>query len=216
MALGVDKAELQRMEEEKDSTQKSLDICEQFLTLIDQSRSSLLGDSGPASKHYEETSSPVTPNLSWLVNAEGLNSTHKEVTSWKLRLLQHLFGVDKNIQGPKLYLPRLGNEKTPEQRAFQEDFSGTEALLEFCKKAEEDANKPRTHYFEDVSTGDNSRQAITTTLEDLISAKRIRSGNESYQALGQMSNESIQTFFDRAKPSSAKTDDQGIAKGKRA
>lgn len=214
MALGIDTAELQRMEEEKDSTQKSLDICEQFLTLIAKSRSSLLGDSELASKHFDQTSSSVAPNLSWLVNAEGLNSTHKEVTSWKLRLLQHLFGVGKNSQGPQLYLPRSGNEQTPEQQAFQEDFSGTEALLEFCKRAEEDANQPRTHYFEDVSTGDNSRQAITTTLEDLISAKRIKSGNGSYQALGQMSNESIQALFHRAEPSSANTDDQGIEKGK--
>lgn len=202
------------MEEEKDSTQKGLDICEQFLTLIDQSRSSLLGGLGLASNHFDQTSSSMAPNLSWLINAEGLNSTHKEVTSWKLQLLQHLFGVGKNIQRPQLYLPQSSNEKTPEQQTFQEEFRGTEALLEFCKQAEENANQPRTHYFEDVSTGDNSRQAITTTLKDLISAKRIKSGNGSYQALGQMSNESIQTVFRRAEPSSASTDDQGIAKGK--
>lgn len=87
--------------------------------------------------------------------------------------------------------------------------------MEFCKQAEEDANQPQTHYFEDVSTGDNSRQAIRTTLEDLISAKRIKSGNGSYQALGQMSNESIQALFHRANPSRANIDDQGIAKGRR-
>ena len=85
--------------------------------------------------------------------------------------------------------------------------------MEFCKQAEEDANQPQTHYFEDVSTGDNSRQAIRTTLEDLISAKRIKSGNGSYQALGQMSNEGIQALFHRANPSRANIDDQGIAKG---
>ena len=62
VALGIDTAELQRMEEEKDSTQKSLDICEQFLILIDQSRSSLLGDSGLTSKHFDQTSSSVAPN----------------------------------------------------------------------------------------------------------------------------------------------------------
>lgn len=189
------------MEEEKDSTQKGLDICEQFLTLIDQSRSTLLGDSGLAPNHFDQTPSSVAPNLSWLINAEGLNSTHKEITSWKLQLLQNLLGVGKNIQGPQpYYLPRSSNEQTPRQQTFQEDFSGTEALLEFCKRAEEDAKQPRTHYFEDVSTGDNSRQAIVTTLEDLISAKRIKSGDGSYQALGQMSNESVQTVFHRGGP----------------
>lgn len=40
---GIDTAELQLMEDEKNSTQKSLEICEQFLSLIDQSRPNLLG-----------------------------------------------------------------------------------------------------------------------------------------------------------------------------
>lgn len=208
VASGIDTVELRRMEEEKDSTQKSLDICERFLTLIDQSRTSLLGVLGFASEQSDQTPSSVAPNLSWLINAEGLNSTQKEVTSWKLRLLQHLFGIGKNIQGPRLDLPRSNNGQTSEQQAFQEEFSGTESLLEFCKQAEEEANHPGTHKFEDVSTGDNSRQVIATTLKDLISAKRIKSGHKSFQALGQMSNESIQTVFRRPEPSSAYTYDR--------
>ncbi|KAF9894402.1 hypothetical protein FE257_007905 [Aspergillus nanangensis] len=54
---------------------------------------------------------------------------------------------------------------------------------------------------EDITTGDDSRQVIATTLNDLISAKRIKSGHQSYQALGQMSNESIQAIFLRSEPS---------------
>ncbi|KAJ9481090.1 hypothetical protein VN97_g12416 [Penicillium thymicola] len=203
---GVDTAELQMMEDEKNSTQKSLDICEQFLTLIDQSRPSLLGDVERSSGSFDYMSSSVAPNLSWLINAEGLNSAHKEVTSWKLRLLQHLHGVGQNMRGQKRYLPSLDNEKTSEEQSFREELSGTETLLAFCKQAEEDANRPRTHFFEDVSTGDNSRQAIVTTLEDLISAKRIKSGNNSYQALGRMADESIQSFFSRPEPSASSND----------
>lgn len=93
-------------------------------------------------------------------------------------------------------------------QGFREELNRTEALLEFCKWAEEEVNRPRTHYFEDVSTGDNSQQAIITTLDDLISAKRIKSGNNSYQALGRMADESIQTFFRRPEPG-VSSDDQG-------
>ncbi|EPS26182.1 hypothetical protein PDE_01118 [Penicillium oxalicum 114-2] len=209
---GVEIAELQMMEDEKNSTQKSLDICEQFLTLIDQSRPSLLGDVGHLSGPLDYASSSAALPLSWLINAEGLNSAQKEVMSWKLRLLQHLYGIGGNIPGQQRYLPGSGNQQTPEQQIFREELSGTEALLAFCKQAEEEANHPRTHYFEDVSTGDNSRQAIVTSLEDLISAKRIKAGNGSYQALGMLSDESIQTFFRGSEPSGSYSNDQGMGK----
>lgn len=188
------------MEDEKNSTQKSLEICEQFLSLIDQSRPSLMGEVAHSSRPFDHSSSFFSPHMSWLINAEGLNSTYKELMSWKLRLLQHLHGVGRGTQGQQRYLPRSNNEQGSKQQFFREELSDTESLLNFCKKAEEEAKQPRTHYFEDVSTGDNSRQAIVTTLDDLISAKRIKSGDNSYQALGRMADESIQSFFNSAIP----------------
>ncbi|KAJ5569923.1 uncharacterized protein N7459_009353 [Penicillium hispanicum] len=192
---GYEPAELQMMEEETNSTQKSLDVCEQFLTLIDQSRFSLLQDTQHPSSLLNRRSSPVVPTLSWLINAEGLNSAQKEITSWKLRLMQHLYGAGRNMQGQQSRLPQLGTGQARDDQGFKDELHGTEELLEFCKRVGEEANQLRTHHFEDVSTGDYSRQAIVTTLEDLISAKRIKSGNHSYQALGRMADESIQSLF---------------------
>ncbi|KAJ5769000.1 hypothetical protein N7520_003559 [Penicillium odoratum] len=203
---GIDTVELQLMEEEKDSTQKSLEICEQFFSLINQSRPSLLGEVAHSLSPFDHMSGFFNPNVSSLINAEGLNSTYKEITSWKLRLLQHLHGVDRIVQGQQRNMPRLNTEPEPEEQNFREDLSGTESLLNFCKQVEEEAKHQRTHYFEDVSTGDNSRQAIVTTLEDLISAKRIKSGNNSYQALGRMADESIQSFFNSAMPNDGSND----------
>ncbi|KAJ5647174.1 hypothetical protein N7490_003546 [Penicillium lividum] len=187
---GIYTAELQLMEEEKNSTQKSLEICEVAHSL----------------SHFDHMSSFFNPNVSSLINAEGLNSTYKEITSWKLRLLQHLHGVDRIVQGQQRNMPRLSNEPEPEEQNFREELRGTESLLNFCKQVEEEAKQQRTHYFEDVSTGDNSRQAIVTTLEDLISAKRIKSGNNSYQALGRMADEGIQSFFNSAMPTDGSND----------
>lgn len=201
MGSFIDGAELQRMEEEKNSTQKSLDICHQFLSFITQTRSSLLGDSELALKDYDQDYSSTAPNLSWLINAEGLNSTYKEVVSWRLRLLQHLHEFGKNAHPTPVGLPQPNNRQSSKQQSFQEEYKDTEALLEFCQQAEEAANQTRTHHFEDITTGDDSRQVIATTLNDLISAKRIKSGHQSYQALGQMSNESIQAIFLRPEPS---------------
>jgi hypothetical protein len=202
---GIDTAELQLIEEEKDSTQKSLEICEQFFSLINQSRPSLLGEVAHSSSPFDQMPSFFNPTASSLINAEGLNSTSKEITSWKVRLLQHLHGVDRIVQGQQRSMPRLNNEPESEEQNFKEELSGTESLLNFCKQVEEEAKQQRTHFFEDVSTGDNSRQAIVTTFEDLISAKRIKSGNNSYQALGRMADESIQSFFNSAMPNDGST-----------
>lgn len=198
--LHLQDRDLQVMEDEKNSTQKSLEICEKFLALIDQSKPQLLGVDEQSSRISDHTSLPtvmtsrVAPNMPFLINSEGLFSAQKELTTWKLKLLQHLIGIDGNVQRQQRYLPGVENELHPEEENYQEEMSGTEALLGLCQKAEGEANQ-RTHFFEDVSTGNNSRQAIVTTLDDLISAKRIKSGDSSFQALGKMSDESIQSFF---------------------
>ncbi|KAJ5466541.1 hypothetical protein N7539_009497 [Penicillium diatomitis] len=148
------------MEDEKNSTQKSLEIREQFLSLVDQTRPTLLGEVSNSSRLFDQASPFRNHNGSWMINAEGLNSTCKEITSWKLRLLQHLYGLDRNVQGQQRYLPYLNNDQESEEQSFREELSGTETLLNFCKRIEEEeANRPRTHYFEDVTTGDNSRQS---------------------------------------------------------
>lgn len=60
----IDIAGLQRMEEEKDSTQKSLEICDQFLSLIDESRSSSFGDLEIAAKELDRRCFPANPSWS--------------------------------------------------------------------------------------------------------------------------------------------------------
>lgn len=45
---------------------------------------------------------------------------------------------------------------------------------------EKEANQPPTHHFEEVSTDDKCHQIIVTTLEDLISVKRTKLGDDSY------------------------------------
>ncbi|KAL4815659.1 hypothetical protein BDW67DRAFT_185661 [Aspergillus spinulosporus] len=192
----TDPAELQRMEDEKQSTQKSLDICQKFLTLLDQAESSLLGDLASAPKEpFLRLSSYERPMQSTLINAEGLSSARKEITSWKIKLLQNLPSIDKPLPKTQLDIPPLRNGLYSEQQSFQEEVQGTEALLEFCRHVGTDVNQPRMNYYEDVTAGDNSHLAVVTTLKDLISAKRIKSGNRSKLVMGQMSDDTIQSVF---------------------
>jgi cell shape-determining protein MreC len=54
-------------------------------------------------------------------------------------------------------MPRLNNKPESEEQNFKEELSGIESLLNFYKQVEEEAKQQRTHFFEDVSIGDNSR-----------------------------------------------------------
>ncbi|KAL2845936.1 hypothetical protein BJY01DRAFT_213790 [Aspergillus pseudoustus] len=192
----IDPAELRRMEDEKQSTQKSLDICQQFLLLVDQSWSNLLGDLENASREpSRRISSSERPMQSTLINAEGLNSARKEIMSWKLQLLQNLYQFDKQLPMTRPDSPPLSEGLSFEKQNFQEEVQGTEALLEFCKHASAELNQPRMNYYEDVTAGDNSHLAVVTTLKDLISAKRIKSGNGSKLVLGQMSDDTLKSVL---------------------
>ncbi|KAL5342679.1 hypothetical protein BJX70DRAFT_269047 [Aspergillus crustosus] len=192
----IDPAELRRMEDEKQSTQKSIHICQQFLDFLDQSQSSLLGNLESAPKKpYQQLSSSQRPMQSSWINAEGLNSARKELMSWRIQLLQNLYEVDKQLPTSRPDIPLLGDGPTSEQQTFQEEVQGTEALLEFCEHAKREVNQPRTNYYEDVTAEDNSHLAVVTTLKDLISAKRIKSGIGSKLVLGQMSDDTIQSVF---------------------
>ncbi|KAL4931236.1 uncharacterized protein BDV17DRAFT_257444 [Aspergillus undulatus] len=205
----IDPAELQRMEDEKQSTHQSLDICQQFLTLVDQSWSNLLGDLETApNEPSQRLSSSERPMQSSLINAEGLNSARKEIMSWKIQLLQNLqnlYKFDKQSPISRLGISPLSDGLSSKQQNFQEEVQGTKALLEFCKHAGDEVNQPRMNYYEDVTAGDNSHLAVVTTLKDLISAKRIKSGNGSKLVLGQMSDDVLKSVFMNAAASRVPT-----------
>ncbi|KAL4887805.1 hypothetical protein BDV59DRAFT_189892 [Aspergillus ambiguus] len=190
----IDETDLRRMEAEKQSTQRGLDICDQFLNFMNQSRSSLFEDFEHASR---ESHPPYTipPRPSSLISADWFNSAHKELLSGKIRLLQYLSEVEKQFPRRKTNLSPLEIDRTSDFRNFRDEVSGTEALLTFCKKVEEEANERRTNYYENIDVGDNTRLAVVTTLKDLISAKNIKSGNGSRIVFGQMSDDTIQNVF---------------------
>lgn len=57
------------------------------------------------------------------------------------------------------------------------------------------ASDSRTNHFEDTTTGDRSTQFVVSTPKDLVSAKRITSGSNSLQVLGQTSDDSLQQML---------------------
>lgn len=184
---------VQMMEEERESTQHGLEICDQFSAYIERTRSALLEKMARDPTISEVGPSPIGHNnIPWLILAQALTSAEREVINSRLRLLQHHH--EQGGQPRVLHYQKslLQDDKTGEQDESQEEADNIKESLNFFDRISQETSKNRTNYFEDITTGDRSTQAVVSTLKDLISARRITSGSDSLQVLGQMSDDSLQ------------------------
>jgi hypothetical protein len=183
---------VQRMEEERESTQQGLEICDQFAAYIEQMRSTSLEKMTRAPTFSEMGPSHIGHNnIPWLILSQTLTAAEREIINSRLRLLQH----QQERGRPRLLQPReslLQDDKTDDQKDSQEEADNIKETLNFIDRVSEETSNNRTNHFEDITTGDRSTQAVVSTLKDLISARRITSGSESLQVLGQMSDDSLQ------------------------
>lgn len=185
---------VQMMEEERESTQHGLEICDQFSAYIERTRSTLLEKMTRDPTISEVGSSPIGHNnIPLLILAQALTSAEREVINSRLRLLEHHHherGGQPRVLRYQKSLPQ--GDKIGEQNESQEEAENIKESLNFFDRISQETSKNRTNYFEDITTGDRSTQAVVSTLKDLISARRIISGSDSLQVLGQMSDDSLQ------------------------
>lgn len=83
-------------------------------------------------------------------------------------------------------------ESEAERARIVEEIHGLQKSIDICNKAYKEADRHRTNVFEDISTGDDTRQVIVSTIGDLVFAKTLKTGARSFQVLGQMSDETVQ------------------------
>jgi hypothetical protein len=183
-----DTAELQRMEEERDSTQQCLKICAEVSAHIEEIARSNLPTAimSPASSLGE-------PRLPWLITAEAFNSAQRDFISSTLRLQRYLLSINTQAQTTPHHLPPPLVQQNIRQQSLEDEVESITDSLSLCDKAAEQENEIRRNIYEDISVGDDSQQAILS-LKDLISAKRITAGSRSTQILGQVPATSIPDF----------------------
>jgi len=77
-------------------------------------------------------------------------------------------------------------------RRIQEEKDCVEQCLGICAEAAGQADHARTNIVEDLSSGHDSHQVVVATLGDLITARRVVTGDKSTQWVGQMSDTALQ------------------------
>ena len=172
------------MQDEKEIIQQCLTICAQVSDYVEGARRTSLTDIAPLSDAFSSISSLTSPCMPWLITAEAFNSTQKGFTSSKLQLLQYLHSINKELQTGQYRLPPPQETQMNEQRELQEEVESTEETLAICDRASNQENEARRNIYENISAGDESHQVIAS-LKDLISAKNVKVGSKSFQAMGQ-------------------------------
>jgi len=148
----------------------------------------------PPDGRWARLGTPSSHDSARLLTAESLKICTKTMDDSSNWLKAHLQNLDNRLASLPVQSPEISSEQATEQERIQEEIDSIKKCLAICAEASVQAGQDRTNIFEDVSMTDDGRQAIVSTIGDLISAKRITAGARSMQLMGQMSDESLQHF----------------------
>lgn len=176
------------MEEERDSTYQCLKICAEVSAHIEEKAQSAL----PAA--IMSPASPLPePHLPFLITADAFNSAQRKIMSTRLELQRHLYSLNSQGKNAHHRLPPSMAKQTIGQQSLEEEIESITDSLSICNRAADQENEIRRNFYEDITVGDDSQQLILS-LNDLISAKRIKAGSRSTQMMGQVSSQSVGEF----------------------
>jgi hypothetical protein len=186
-----DTAERQQIQEERNSTQQCLDICNRVLMQLDQAQPNAFID---FSSTYHP---PAVTTLGDLTSAQQLTANTFRACREKLidtttYLERQLQDINNRLKRFSMLPTNISNEQAAEQERLQEERDAIKQGLDICVEASRQANQEHNNVYEDISLIDDSQQLIISTIGALITARRVSGGSRSVQVFGQISDESFQ------------------------
>jgi hypothetical protein len=193
-----DAAQRERIQEERDSAQKCLEIC----AMVSNSFKDI-----PISLDIDQK--PLVATSSGLLSAQPV--TVNAVEECKHKLAATSPQLETHIQDLKKHTPGEANDSRDmavERERIREELESTKQCLAICTKASEKAYHGEVNKFEDITMGHDAHQVIITTLGDLISAKRATTGFRSTRLIGQISDDAMQQLSRHLKFAAIKSDEE--------
>ncbi|KAJ0413235.1 hypothetical protein BJY00DRAFT_306460 [Aspergillus carlsbadensis] len=188
----INREELQRIEEERQSTKLCLEICKQvsgFIELHQLKRDNGAGQAA-SSPHDHKTQAKANIGIARQIAQNSLTSCLQNVNAASARLQEHLKNLEASLQTTSD--PPVSRQITCELQKIKEERETISHCLTICSDASSLSESSRVNIFEDVTSMDDTKQVLVSTIGDLLNAKRITTGMRSLQLIGQMSDETIQ------------------------
>ncbi|KAL4993359.1 hypothetical protein BDV10DRAFT_179361 [Aspergillus recurvatus] len=194
---GINREELQRIEEERQSTTLCLEICKQvsgYLELYQFTRddgAAQAASSPPDNKTQEHTKNSIARQIA----QDSLTSCLQNMNAASARLQQHLSQLEASLQTTSD--PPVSDQVTWELQKIKEEKETISHCLTICSDASSLSESTRVNVFEEVTSMDDAKQVLVSTIGDLLNAKKITTGMRSLQLIGQMSDETVQHLSSR-------------------
>ena len=170
-------ADWQAILDEKECTEKGLEICRQFSAEVDR-----LGVSA----------APQTPGFITI----GIGATERAVQPMIAQLYEQEESIDSMIES-RLDAMKSSQSSSAEERDELERLRAVKQSINQCIQIMSEtgsvgAETERRNVFEDITLEERSYSFTVSTVGDLVTARRIRLSGGSYNIGGQLSDESFQ------------------------
>lgn len=179
-------ASIQRMENEKSSTERCIEYLNGLLRQINAASFQVVGEAEPLTGQSTEAPSISPQNMAYpdaftLALFKGFSTRISEA-------LDHLTDHRQaELQKSSAQDLQSVNEANLDRERLQGEASSIQQRLAFFEGASDRASQAKVHVVEDVSVGDNSSQVCISTLGDLFNIKTVRAGDGSFQFFGSTS-----------------------------
>ncbi|KAM0523190.1 hypothetical protein ACHAPE_001683 [Trichoderma viride] len=168
---------VKRMEEERQSAQQCILICESARSHIQSLQDNMQRLDSESNQDRRQTAVALS---------EARDRMVLMITDLQKRL------VDLSAKSLSTEVSLRSNEFEQDRVRLLKEIDIAKQCLEVCNMAADQASRQRAHVFGDVSAEDNSQQIIVSTVGDLLNAKNVKVGNFSSQWLGSMTDASLQ------------------------
>lgn len=179
-------ANVQRMKNEKSSTERCIEYCNGLLGQINAASFQVVGEAEPLPGQSTEALSISPQNMAYpdaftLALFKGLSTRISEA-------LNHLTDHRQaELQKSSAQDPQSVNEANLDRERLQGEASSIQQRLAFFEGASDRASQAKVHVLEDISVGENGSQVCISTLGDLFNVKTAKAGDGSFQFFGSTS-----------------------------
>lgn len=185
-------ADLQRIQAEKDSTEQCIQIVTSISTHINRIRFQPILEASSATVSQAGVGLALR-DLTWarVITSSALKECSDKLVDTAARLQNHSAETSERLEDP---------EANPEVEAnrLQAERDSARQRLVFCNEASDRAASDRVHIVEDITTGDDGRQLLVSTVGDLFKVKGMSAGSRSFQFIGSTSDATLQKILEVA------------------
>lgn len=177
---------------ERASIVQCLQICGQVSNFIEERQQRMADKAADPKASDTDAGSGGKSSFAQQVMHDSLQGCKFNIKSANAQLSTRLQYLSTSLSNAPPDVLEASPDRHQDREEMIKEIEGVRRCLDICTQATDEAEKARTNIMEDIATAEDSRQILVSTVGDLIAAHRVTAGARSLQAIGQMTDETLQ------------------------